>query len=159
MRVFTFVLLWVGIIVVISLLNYHPTYIEVNEDNKKEKRKKGKDNYEENNIKIEKNIVKPPYVYLILGLMFLPIATIFVSSIIINKALIAPYILLATKGIKNFISAYDVVSYIIIIEIVILFSALFFRNIRLNRFIKSIVRFAISISTVLFLLALIIHLI
>jgi len=149
MRLLMFILLWIGIIIVVSLLNYHPKYIEkeeIIEDDKKD--------YVD-----EKIIIKPPYVYLILGLVFLPIATVFISSIIINKALIAPYVLMATKGIKSFINSYDIVTYIIIFEVVILFSALFFRNIRMNRFVKGIVRFAISISLVLFLLALIIHLI
>lgn len=150
MRNLTFILLWIGIIVVISLLNYRPT--------KKVKKIIVEDDYEYEVEKERKVVVKPPYVYLLFGIVFLPIATVFISSIIINKALIAPYILLITKGIKTFITTYEVVTYIIIFEIVILFSALFFRNIGMNRFIKSLVRFAVSISLILFLLALLIHL-
>jgi len=150
MRNLTFILLWIGIIVVISLLNYRPT--------KKVKKIIVEDDYEYEDEKERKVVVKPPYVYLLFGIVFLPIATVFISSIIINKALIAPYILLITKGIKTFITTYEVVTYIIIFEIVILFSALFFRNIGMNRFIKSLVRFAVSISLILFLLALLIHL-
>ena len=150
MRNLTFILLWIGIIVVISLLNYRPT--------KKVKKIIVEDDYEYEEEKERKVVVKPPYVYLLFGIVFLPIATVFISSIIINKALIAPYILLITKGIKTFINTYEIVTYIIIFEIVILFSALFFRNIGMNRFIKSLVRFAVSISLILFLLALLIHL-
>ena len=76
MRILMFILLWIGIIIVVSLLNYHPKYIEkeeIIEDDKKD--------YVDDKI-----IIKPPYVYLILGLVFLPIATVFISSIIINKA-------------------------------------------------------------------------
>ena len=150
MRNLTFILLWIGIIVVISLLNYRPT--------KKVKKIIIEDDYEYEDERERKLVVKPPYVYLLFGIVFLPIATVFISSIIINKALIAPYILLITKGIKTFINTYEIVTYIIIFEIVILFSALFFRNIGMNRFIKSLVRFAVSISLILFLLALLIHL-
>ena len=150
MRNLTFILLWIGIIVVISLLNYRPI--------KKAKKIIVEDDYEYEDEKERKVVVKPPYVYLLFGIVFLPIATVFISSIIINKALIAPYILLITKGIKTFINTYEIVTYIIIFEIVILFSALFFRNIGMNRFIKSLVRFAVSISLILFLLALLIHL-
>ena len=150
MRNLTFILLWIGIIVVISLLNYRPT--------KKVKKIIVEDDYEYEEEKERKVVVKPPYIYLLFGIVFLPIATVFISSIIINKALIAPYILLITKGIKTFINTYEIVTYIIIFEIVILFSALFFRNIGMNRFIKSLVRFAVSISLILFLLALLIHL-
>ena len=109
MRNLTFILLWIGIIVVISLLNYRPT--------KKVKKIIVEDDYEYEDEKERKVVVKPPYVYLLFGIVFLPIATVFISSIIINKALIAPYILLITKGIKTFITTYEVVTYIIIFEI------------------------------------------
>ena len=147
MRTLTFILLWIGIIVVVSLMNYHPSKVrkvKVIED----------DDYEE----VKKIKIRPPYLSLLFGIVFLPIATVFISSIIINKALIAPYILMATKGIKTFLSTYDIVTYIIIFEMVILFSALFFRNRGMNKFIRHLVNFAVSISIVLFVMALIIHL-
>lgn len=139
MRMLFFILLWIGIISTIILMNYHPK--------KTIKEKK----------KIRKR-VKPSYTYLILGLIFLPIATVFISSIVIYRDSITPYLIITQNYLSAFIRSYDTVCYIIILEVVMLFISSIIRSEYINKIIKYIVRFAISISILLFLLGFIIHL-
>ena len=162
MRIFTFILLWIGIIIVISLLNYHP-----NSDRrlivKKTKVKKIDDEYTEEEY-VEEHIEeyyvsKTPYISMILGLVFLPLATIFTSSLFIHKKLMAPYLLVVNGGLTSFVRTYDIVAYIIIVEIIILFAGLIFRNRYIHSFIRNIVKFAMSLSILLFLIGFVMHLI
>lgn len=139
MRMLFFILLWIGIISIIILMNYHPKKII------------------KKNKKIKKR-VKPPYIYLILGLIFLPIATVFISSIVIYRDSITPYLIITQNYLSAFIRSYDIVCYIIIVEVVMLFTSSIIKSEYINKIIKYIVKFAISISILLFLLGFIIHL-
>lgn len=157
MRIFTFILLWIGIIIVISLLNYHPNF-DRRLIVKKTKVKKIDGEYIEEEY-IEEYVSKIPYISMILGLIFLPLATIFTSSLFIYKKLMAPYLLVVNGGLTNFIRTYDIVTYIIIVEIIILFAGLIFRNRYIHSFIRNIVKFAMSLSILLFLIGFVMHLI
>ena len=95
---------------------------------------------------------------MILGLIFLPIATVFISSIVIYRDSITPYLIITQNYLSAFIRSYDIVCYIIIVEVVMLFTSSIIKSEYINKIIKYIVKFAISISILLLLLGFIIHL-